>query len=200
MTLPSFPAGALLMVADLTSTSATVRWPAASDDVGVDRYEVALDGAPQPTLNGQTTEIQFSQLRAMGTYLVTVRAYDAANNPSPELIITINTPDGGPPTWGNAQLVGTAGINEVELSWDAAIDDVAVASYRLYQGGQPIYEGAQRQFRVGSSQQNRLHIPGKNRRCRRQLVVRWPTTTVTTAKAYDPGFKADSATIYPNHF
>ena len=81
-------------------------------DVGVDRCEVALDGH-QPTLNGQTTEIQFSQLRA-STYLVTVRAYDAANNPSPELIITINTPDGGPPTWGNAQLVGTAGITEVE--------------------------------------------------------------------------------------
>ena len=122
---PTFSAGAGLSIADLTSTSATVRWPKATDDVAVTRYEVAIDGGPKPAVDGQTTELLLDALRPMRTYLITVRAYDEANNPSLELSTSITTPDGGPPSWAGKKLTATAGITEVQLSWDAAIDDVA---------------------------------------------------------------------------
>ncbi|MEC8022577.1 MAG: DUF1592 domain-containing protein, partial [Myxococcota bacterium] len=187
---PAFPAGGSLTIVNLTSTSATVRWPAATDDVGVHRYAVALDGAPQPSLGGQATEIRLDQLRAMRAYLVTVRAYDAADNPSGELATTINTPDGGPPTWGNGRLTGTAGINEAVLVWDSAVDDVAVTGYRVFQGQAQVYEGVDRQYRVDSLAAETSYT---FRVEAGDAAGNWssdgPTTTLTTAKAYDPGFK-----------
>ena len=60
---PVFPAGAALSIADLTSTSAMVRWPAATDDVAVTRYEVAIDGGPKPAVDSQTSELLLDALR-----------------------------------------------------------------------------------------------------------------------------------------
>ena len=118
---PSFPDDAVLTIVDLTSTSAIVRWPTAVDDVGILRYDVALDGLAQAPVDGQVTEIQLSQLRAVRTYLVTVTAIDAAGNLSAELRANVITPEGGPPTWGTSQLTGTAGISEVQLNWGPAV-------------------------------------------------------------------------------
>ncbi|MEC8024855.1 MAG: fibronectin type III domain-containing protein, partial [Myxococcota bacterium] len=187
---PTFPAGAALSIADLTSTSATVRWPKATDDVAVTRYEVAIDGGPKPAVDGQTTELLLDALRPMRTYLITVRAYDEANNPSLELSTSITTPDGGPPSWAGKKLTATAGITEVQLSWDAAIDDVAVTGYRLYQGQVLIYEGVERQWLVeGLTAENQYTFSVQAQDGAGNWSVDGPTASVTTAKAYDPGFQ-----------
>jgi chitinase/chitodextrinase len=61
-----------------TSSSLTVTWPAATDNVGVTRYEVSRDGGSPVTVTG--TSHQATGLSAATTYRFKVRACDAANN------------------------------------------------------------------------------------------------------------------------
>ena len=103
---------------------------------------------------------------------------------------TITTPDGGPPTWVGDELTVTAGMTDVYLSWTPAQDDVVVTGYRVFQDGQQIAEQAGTELLVdglGPSTEYTFKLEAGD------AAGNWsedgPSATVTTAKAFDPGFR-----------
>ncbi|MDQ1742225.1 MAG: hypothetical protein QOE23_564 [Pseudonocardiales bacterium] len=66
----------------VTTTAATLTWPAATDDRGVTGYQVLRDGVQV----GSTSSLSYTDtgLTPGGTYSYTVRAVDAAGNASPD--------------------------------------------------------------------------------------------------------------------
>ncbi|WTL15442.1 discoidin domain-containing protein [Kribbella sp. NBC_01505] len=91
-TAPSVPGG--LRSTGTTSSSASLAWNAATDNVGVTGYVVSRNGEPVATVTG-TTHTD-SGLSASTSYSYVVRAKDAAGNQSgPSTAITVATPGGG---------------------------------------------------------------------------------------------------------
>ena len=64
----------------ITSNSVTVTWTASTDNVAVTSYEVFVDGVSNKTTSTTSTDI--TGLNPSTTYTFTVRALDAAGNPS----------------------------------------------------------------------------------------------------------------------
>lgn len=133
VTPPSAPAN--VTAAAASASSVTVAWSAASDNVGVTRYDVFRNGLDV----GTTTALTYTDAALTpGTYTYSVRAYDAAGNAGPAsngAAVTLAAVDSTPPSapaWLQAQaLHGPA----VGLTWAAASDDVGVISYRVYRNG-----------------------------------------------------------------
>lgn len=135
VTAPSVPTGASVTV---TGTTATARWAASTDDVGVTEYQVRRTGPGQldittfsvtaPTLTLSNTGL------AAGTYAYEIRARDAAGNSSafsaPPASVTVVT-DQSPPTVGiTAPADGSSVSGTVALSANAA-DDIGVAGVQF---------------------------------------------------------------------
>ncbi len=112
-------------------------WQASSDNVGVTGYRVLRGGVQVGTVGGTVTSYTDPNLAA-GTYSYTVVAVDAAANPSdPSNSASATVPDTTKPgVPGN--LVATGGVAQVNLTWQAATDDVAVTGYRIYRNGNEI--------------------------------------------------------------
>ena len=108
-----------------------LEWGAATDNRAVTGYEIRRDGTLVATL-GAVTSWSDTNVAATVTYEYDVRALDAAGNVSdPSNTASAAVPDTqkpGPP--GNLQATATA--TQVDLTWDAASDDVAVTAYRIY--------------------------------------------------------------------
>ncbi|MER6926365.1 endo-1,4-beta-xylanase, partial [Streptomyces spiralis] len=91
-TPPTAPTG--LAVSGTTDTSASLKWSASTDDVGVTGYDIYRDG----TKAGSSTSTSFtdSGLTPSTTYTYTVRAKDAAGNvSSASAAVTATTQAGG---------------------------------------------------------------------------------------------------------
>ncbi len=119
-----------------------ISWDASSDDVGVEGYKIYRDGAEI----GTTTDTSYTDdtLTDTGSYVYTVKAYDADGNlsqASAALTVTITSGDGSDPSENNE--IPTAPTNlsisgtslSVILSWDASSDDVGVEGYKIYRDG-----------------------------------------------------------------
>jgi fibronectin type 3 domain-containing protein len=108
-------------------------WQPSSDNVGVTGYNVYRDGTIITTTDG-TTSYTDGPLDA-GTYQYEVRALDAAGNLSnPSNTATVTVPDTQKPT-APQNLTATAnGSSQVDLSWQAATDNVGVTGYRVFRG------------------------------------------------------------------
>lgn len=79
----------------VTATSATLTWPAATDDVGVTGYTVQT-GTGTPLATSTTTSVTLTGLTADTSYTVRVVARDAAGNVStPSASVTFRTAGGG---------------------------------------------------------------------------------------------------------
>jgi chitodextrinase len=177
-------------VHNLQSTSLELTWPQASDDVGIERYVITLDGVEATTTTGGLTSATIGSLSPVTTYLLTIWAEDLAGNPSPPLSVTITTLDGGPPTWQGAALSATAGITDVHLIWTSAVDDVTVTAYRVFQNGEQISELTTTELLVeglGPNTEYSFQVEAGD------AAGNWseggPSAIVTTARAFDPGFK-----------
>ena len=117
---------------------ATLSWTAATDNVGVVRYNVyrgtTTGFTPGPANKvGQPTTTSYTDVVAPGTYYYKVTAEDAAGNagaPSNEASATV-TSDTSPPT-APTNLVGPVSGGTVNLSWTAATDNVGIARYDLH--------------------------------------------------------------------
>jgi chitodextrinase len=129
---PTVPAG--LSSANVNETSFTLNWNASTDNVGVTGYDVYRNGS---LLNFVTNNsMNISGLNAGTTYVMTVRAKDAANNTSVSSnALNITTADfqaPGTPT-------GLTGSNLTQtsftLSWTASSDNVGVTGYNVYKNG-----------------------------------------------------------------
>jgi chitodextrinase len=90
-TPPSTPSN--LTSADLTATSVTLRWGAATDNVGVTGYRVYVNDTSH--LSTSTTQQALAGLTPGATYTLAVSAVDAAGNESTQrAALTITTLDG----------------------------------------------------------------------------------------------------------
>ncbi|TQM79707.1 chitodextrinase [Saccharothrix saharensis] len=120
-----------------TPTSVTLEWAAASDNVGVTRYEVFNGGTLATTAQGTAATVD--GLSPDTEYAFTVRAVDAAGNESgasdPLTVRTPAAPDTeGPSTPANPRATG-ASASSIGLAWDASTDNVGVTGYEVYNGG-----------------------------------------------------------------
>ena len=119
-------------------------WTASRDNVGVAGYEVYRDGTlianvPQP---GYTD----TGLAPASTHRYAVRAFDASNNASadsaPMTVATLQAPDTSPPsTPAGLGAIGT-GPNTIDVSWQAAHDNVGVTKYQLFRDGTKVADVA----------------------------------------------------------
>ena len=111
---------------------ASISWPAASDNVGVDHYLVSLDGAPLgPTSDSTLSHVAVAQAQ---THLVSVSAVDAAGNVGAATVASFYAPDLTPPSMPYLQAQAD-GPTQVDLAWTPASDNIGVAGFVLERDG-----------------------------------------------------------------
>jgi fibronectin type 3 domain-containing protein len=133
-TPPSAPG---TLTATGTLTSAQLSWGAATDNVGVAKYDVyrSTTSGFTPSVSNriaQPTGTTYTDTVAAGTYYYKVAAEDAAGNigpPSNEASAIVG--DATPPSAPGA-LTATGGVSKATLSWGAATDNVGVTKYDVY--------------------------------------------------------------------
>jgi chitodextrinase len=86
-TAPSAPTG--LEITTRTPSSLTVSWAGSSDNVGVSRYSVSVNGGSGTSVSG--TAMTLSGLACATSYTVGVSALDAAGNSSPAASLAAST-------------------------------------------------------------------------------------------------------------
>src|SRR5438477_377444 len=132
---PSIPTN--LAAAALTSSSLTLSWSPATDNVGVTGYRVYRNGtlAASPS----ATSASITGLSAATTYSFTVSAVDAAGNASalsaPLSATTAASSDTTPPTTPTGLAASALTATSLTLSWSPATDNVGVTGYRVYRNG-----------------------------------------------------------------
>src|SRR5437016_8150730 len=132
-TAPSIPTD--LTATAVSATRINLSWSAATDNVGVVRYGVYRDGVRIARVSG--TSYASGKLSPVTTYSYTVAAYDAARHLSAQssaVSATTKADTQAPSTPGNfAATVVSA--SQIDLTWSAATDNVAVTGYRVYLDG-----------------------------------------------------------------
>ncbi len=141
VTAPSAPTGASATAAG--STQINLAWTAATDNVAITGYSIErCTGASCSTfveianISPATTYSDTGRVAAT-TYRYRIRAYDAANNLSSySSIVSATTTAGGggdaqAPTTPTGVSATAASSTQVNLSWTASTDNVAVAGYAI---------------------------------------------------------------------
>ena len=128
----------------LTATGAvgkaTLSWGAATDNVGVSKYDLyrsTTSGFTPSVANriAQPAGTSYTDTTTPGTYYYRVAAEDGAGNIGPASneasasVLADTTPPSAPSSLAASVAGGT-----VNLSWTGSTDDVAVAKYDLYRG------------------------------------------------------------------
>ncbi|MBM7770186.1 chitodextrinase [Actinokineospora baliensis] len=133
-TAPSAPGG--LRSTGTTQTSVALAWDTASDNIGVTGYDVYQGATLATSVTGTSATVE--GLTADTEYTFTVRAKDAAGNVSAASpAVTARTsaaPDTtAPSTPSGLRSTGTSQTT-IDLTWDAATDNIGVTAYDIYQG------------------------------------------------------------------
>jgi len=124
---------------NIRPTAADFSWTAATDNVGIVRYEINRGGNVLKSVDGNTTSATVDNLTPNTSYDISVLAYDAAGNPSqPSNVVGVTTPpsnDTTPPSVpGSLRSTGVT-VNSVSLAWNASTDNGGtIAGYDVYQG------------------------------------------------------------------
>jgi glucose/arabinose dehydrogenase len=131
-TAPGQPA-----VVSTTATSATIRWAASTDNVGVVEYHIFRDGQNCATVRAPAVQGSCSGLSPNQTYGFYVNASDAAGNVSPDSptrqVTTPPSNDTQDPTAPtNLRTTAPPTSTSVSLAWNAATDNVGVVRYTIY--------------------------------------------------------------------
>lgn len=126
-------------VSAVSTTTMTLTWGTARDNVGIAGYGVYLNGSRIATTGLRSYTI--SALRCGTTYKVGVDAYDASQNRSGVSSVLAGTApcvDATPPTAPTT--VRQSGWSQTGLAveWKAASDNVGVAGYNVYRDGVPV--------------------------------------------------------------
>jgi len=108
-------------------------WNAATDNVGVTRYNVYRNGVLVATVTG--TSYRFFGLTDWTTYSVGVLALDAANNRSAMATISATTADGIAPTAPTSVTAVGVTKNRIMFQWSGATDNVGVTRYNIFLNG-----------------------------------------------------------------
>lgn len=136
---PSAPSG--LRSTGTTTSSVSLSWTAATDNVGVTAYDVYNGSALATTVAGNATSATVGSLTADTEYTFTVKARDAAGNASAaSSSVTARTQAGDPggdeepPTTPGGLRSSGVTSTSVSLTWDASVDDTGVTGYDVYRG------------------------------------------------------------------
>jgi len=125
-----------------TAISVTLSWSAATDNVGIARYELFRNGAGAGSTTG--TRHTITGLKCGTTAWFGVEAVDAAGNRSSRARVQAATgscsvpppsTDQQPPTTPRNLLRSAFTATSVTVSWSAATDNVGVARYEVFRDG-----------------------------------------------------------------
>jgi chitodextrinase len=136
-TPPSVPTG--LTANPVSSGEIDLGWNASSDNVGVTGYTVYRNGSLLTTVAASPTSFADMTVGPSTTYTYTVGAFDAAGNHSAQssgvTVTTPGAPDTQPPTVPTGVAAKAGAVGEVDVSWLASTDNVAVTGYTVYRDG-----------------------------------------------------------------
>jgi chitodextrinase len=125
-----------------SSSSVDLSWSATTDNVAVTGYRILRNGSQVGATAG-TSYVDVG-LTPSTTYTYTVVAHDAANNASassPPASATTGAAGGSDtqaPSAPSALSATASGTSTVDLSWNAAIDNVGVTGYRIFRNGSQV--------------------------------------------------------------
>ena len=129
-----------------TSTSYTLTWSAATDNVAVTGYEYSLDGGTSYIDAGNVLTKAITGRTPGSTDQVRVRAYDAASNKASPLSASVTLAAGGgdttAPTLTGTITYSTPTSTGYTLTWPAGSDNVAVTGYEYSLDGGSTYTSA----------------------------------------------------------
>jgi len=135
-TAPDFtaPSAPSVLIAKQAGAGADLSWSASTDNVAVKAYFVFRDGI----LVGSPTSTSYKDtgLIPSTSYVYAVTAFDASCNISPSTATSLTTSSDTQVPMVPADMKAspsTTGTG-VDLAWTASIDDVGVASYKVYRG------------------------------------------------------------------
>jgi chitodextrinase len=132
---PTAPTG--LAASSVTQTTLSLRWAAATDNVGVAGYSVYRNG----TLLGQTSSLTYavSGLTCGTSYTFAVETRDTSGNASTSrtslAASTSACVDTDPPAVPSGLRASTVAQTSLTLQWTAATDNVGVTAYSVYRNG-----------------------------------------------------------------
>ena len=131
------------LAATVAGSTVNLSWAAATDNVGVSRYNLhrgSTSGfAPSPANRiAQPTGLSYADPSVSpGSYFYKLTAEDAAGNISPvSNTASATVPDTTPPSTPT-NLAATGGAGQANLTWTAATDNVAVSRYNLHRATSP---------------------------------------------------------------
>lgn len=123
-------------------------WNASTDNVGVTAYDVRRDGSVVGSPSG--TSFSDTGLTPATSYSYTVTARDAAGNASaaagPVNVMTSAVPDTQAPSTPTGLQGSPVSPSAVDLSWNAAGDNVGVTAYRVRRDGAFVADNAATSF------------------------------------------------------
>ncbi len=123
-----------VVVTPTGATTMTVSWATSTDDSGIVSYEVRRDGALVATTGA--TSFDDSGLTPDTSYEYKVTAKDPTGNATASTPVSGSTdPDTTPPTDPTGLAATATGSSTIEVSWDAATDDVGPVTYTVRQDG-----------------------------------------------------------------
>jgi endonuclease I/chitodextrinase len=130
---PTTPANVSLN--NITTTTINASWDASTDNVGVTKYEVYVDGS----LHGNTSNTSYivTNLNSGTNYSITVLAKDIASNQSAQsdsLIGTTLTDTTAPTVPSNVTITNETGTS-FKVNWSTSTDDSSVTSYDVFLDG-----------------------------------------------------------------
>ncbi|MFE6719332.1 fibronectin type III domain-containing protein [Streptomyces albidoflavus] len=140
---PTAPTGVTAVAS--SATSVHVMWNQSTDDKGVRHYEVLLGGKKVKEVPGERHMVDITDLTPGTEQVFAVRALDSAGNEGPaSKRVSVTTPEQGkedtsPPTAPAGLTAEAEGSRTATLTWQAAEDDDAVASYDIFQGSSKIH-------------------------------------------------------------
>ncbi len=136
---PSIPAG--VRVSSRTASTISWAWNASTDNVGITGYRLEVStlstfvflSTGYPMNVGSVLSSTSTALIPNRTYYFRLRAYDAAGNFSSTstAVSTTTLTDTLPPAAPTALAFSPVAVSSMVLSWQAAVDNVAVTGYRL---------------------------------------------------------------------
>jgi endonuclease I/chitodextrinase len=126
-----------LAVTGTTSTTVSLSWSAASDNVAVTSYDIYMNGVLKTSVSSSNLTATITGLTASTAYSFYVIAKDASVNSSPASntangTTTIAVPDTEIPTAPTNLAVTGSSSSTVSLSWTASTDNIGVTSYDVY--------------------------------------------------------------------
>ncbi|MEJ7766685.1 MAG: PA14 domain-containing protein [Chitinophagaceae bacterium] len=134
---PTVPANLKVTLSTLNSLS--LNWDSSTDNIGVTRYDVYVNGVKKDTTS--SSFIDLSKLIAATNYTVTVKAADLAGNTSAfsASVTATTTGDNIAPAAPVGLKVLYTTRSSVELYWSKSTDNIGVAGYDIYINGTKKY-------------------------------------------------------------